>query len=193
MFNQQTRRMPVAGLGTWLSSEAEADDMVDAALEAGIRLIDNSILYENEAAIGKTLRRWIDTGRLKRRDLFVASKLPIMGMEPCLVEFYVDMSLKNLGLEYFDLYLIHTPFGIERDDASGGFKMVDGKVGYIITPFSPSRRYALCTYHRNINPHRHSHEPCAFSIPFPPLYREFGMHHWHSNIGCRVAISPCIF
>ena len=48
--------MPVAGLGTWLSSEAEADDMVDAALEAGIRLIDNSILYENEAAIGKTLR-----------------------------------------------------------------------------------------------------------------------------------------
>ena len=165
--------------------------MVDAALEAGIRLIDNSILYENEAAIGKTLRRWIDTGRLKRRDLFVASKLPIMGMEPCLVEFYVDMSLKNLGLEYFDLYLIHTPFGIERDDASGGFKMVDGKVGYIITPFSPFP--AICTmHHRNINPHRHSHEPCAFSIPFPPLYQEFGMHHG-SNIGCRVAISSCIF
>lgn len=117
----------MAGLGTWLSSEAEADDQVDAALEAGIRLIDNSILYENEAPIGKTLRRWMDTGRLKRKDLFVVSKLPIMGMEPCLVEFYVDMSLKNLGLDYFDLYLIHTPFGIERDDASGGFKMVDGK------------------------------------------------------------------
>ena len=75
------------------------------------------------------LRRWVDTGRLKRKELFVASKLPIMGMEPCLVEFYVDMSLRNLGLDYFDLYLIHTPFGIERDDASGGFKMVDGKVG----------------------------------------------------------------
>ena len=133
LFGRQTRRMPVAGLGTWLSSEAEADDMVDAALEAGIRLIDNSILYENEAAIGKTLKRWVDTGRLKRRELFVASKLPIMGMEPCLVEFYVDMSLRNLGLDYFDLYLIHTPFGIERDDASGGFKMVDGKVD----PFSP--------------------------------------------------------
>ena len=129
--------MPVAGLGTWLSSEAEADDQVDAALEAGIRLIDNSILYENEAPIGKTLRRWMDTGRLKRKDLFVVSKLPIMGMEPCLVEFYVDMSLKNLGLDYFDLYLIHTPFGIERDDASGGFKMVDGKVGY----YSASRMY----------------------------------------------------
>ena len=127
----------MAGLGTWLSSEAEADDQVDAALEAGIRLIDNSILYENEAPIGKTLRRWMDTGRLKRKDLFVVSKLPIMGMEPCLVEFYVDMSLKNLGLEYFDLYLIHTPFGIERDDASGGFKMVDGKVGY----YSASRMY----------------------------------------------------
>ena len=170
--------MPVAGLGTWLSSEAEADDMVDAALEAGIRLIDNSILYENEAAIGKTLRRWIDTGRLKRRDLFVASKLPIMGMEPCLVEFYVDMSLKNLGLEYFDLYLIHTPFGIERDDASGGFKMVDGKVGYIITPFSPFP--AICTmYHRNINPLRHSIR--MNHAHSPPLYREFGMHHWHSN------------
>ena len=133
LFGRQTRRMPVAGLGTWLSSEAEADDMVDAALEAGIRLIDNSILYENEAAIGKTLKRWVDTGRLKRRELFVASKLPIMGMEPCLVEFYVDMSLRNLGLDYFDLYLIHTPFGIERDDASCGFKMVDGKVGGVDT------------------------------------------------------------
>lgn len=58
----------------------------------------------------------------------MVSKLPMMGMEACLVDFYVSMSLKNLGLDYFDLYLIHTPFGIERDDDSGGFKLVDGKV-----------------------------------------------------------------
>ena len=176
--------MPVAGLGTWLSSEAEADDMVDAALEAGIRLIDNSILYENEAAIGKTLKRWVDTGRLKRRELFVASKLPIMGMEPCLVEFYVDMSLRNLGLDYFDLYLIHTPFGIERDDASGGFKMVDGKVRrgrffpHSLSIFPPDMHL------RNIKPRGHSHFPYAFRIPLRSATIEDG-----SNIGRRVPIS----
>ena len=184
LFVLQTRRMPVAGLGTWLSSEAEADDMVDAALEAGIRLIDNSILYENEAAIGKTLKRWVDTGRLKRRELFVASKLPIMGMEPCLVEFYVDMSLRNLGLDYFDLYLIHTPFGIERDDASGGFKMVDGKVD----PFSPQSTLSFHFPPRHafsdIRPRGHSHFPCAFRILLRCAPIENG-----SNIERRVAIS----
>ncbi len=121
--------MPLAGLGTFLSNaEGEAEAMVDAALEAGIRLIDNSVLYDNEEAIGAALKKWMDRGRVRRQDLFIVSKLPMQGMEPCLVEFYVDMSLKNLGLKYFDLYLIHTPFGIERDDASGGFKMVEGKV-----------------------------------------------------------------
>ena len=76
----------------------------------------------------------------------MVSKLPIMGMEPCLVEFYVDMSLRNLGLDYFDLYLIHTPFGIERDDASGGFKMVDGKVGFETIHHTGERNYGRCLY-----------------------------------------------
>jgi diketogulonate reductase-like aldo/keto reductase len=54
--------MPTAGLGTWLCTEGEAEAMMDSALEAGIRLIDNSILYENEAAIGSTLKKWFESG-----------------------------------------------------------------------------------------------------------------------------------
>jgi len=50
--------------------------------------------------------------------LFIVTKLPMAAMQPGRVERFFEMSRKNLGLDYIDLYLIHTPVGLEIDDNS---------------------------------------------------------------------------
>jgi diketogulonate reductase-like aldo/keto reductase len=53
----------------------EVSAAVDAALELGYRHIDTAYMYENEAAVGKTLKKWFDSGRLKREDIFIVTKV----------------------------------------------------------------------------------------------------------------------
>ena len=48
---------------------------VDVALEVGYRHIDTASLYQNEAAIGNTLKKWFDSGKLKREDVFIVTKV----------------------------------------------------------------------------------------------------------------------
>ncbi|GLH13022.1 Aldo-keto reductase AKR2E4 [Gryllus bimaculatus] len=122
------QKMPIVGLGTWQSSVEEVVGAVDAALEAGYRHIDTAYMYQNEAAIGKALKKWLDSGRLKREDLFIVTKLPVVGNRKESVEKYLKRSLAALQLDYVDLYLIHHPVGLlERGeelwptDASGKF------------------------------------------------------------------------
>ena len=54
-------------------------------------------------------------GKVKREDLFITTKLPMMAMHPEDVAPFCDLSLKALGLDYLDLYLIHAPLGVEKD------------------------------------------------------------------------------
>ncbi|GLG98968.1 Aldo-keto reductase AKR2E4 [Gryllus bimaculatus] len=109
-FNGQ--KMPIVGLGTWQSSVEEVVAAVDAALEAGYRHIDTAYMYQNEAAIGKALKKWFDSGRLKREELFIVTKLPPVGNRAESVEKYLKRSLAALQLDYVDLYLIHNPVGL---------------------------------------------------------------------------------
>ena len=64
----QTVSMPQAGLGTWAASQtnnsAEVEATIEAALEAGVRLIDTATVYLNEAAIGKALKKCMDAGKV---------------------------------------------------------------------------------------------------------------------------------
>lgn len=50
-------------------------------------------------------------GKLKREDIFLTTKLPLIGIHPDRVEMFMKKSLKNLGMEYVDLYLVHFPIG----------------------------------------------------------------------------------
>lgn len=63
----QTVSMPQIGLGTWAAGQstdsAEVEATIEAALEAGVRLIDTATVYFNEAAIGKVLKKWMDAGK----------------------------------------------------------------------------------------------------------------------------------
>ena len=65
-------------------------------------------------------------GKIERKDLFIVTKLPMMALRPERVNEYCQYSLKNLGLDYVDLYLIHTPIGLHRDEKTKFIKLYDG-------------------------------------------------------------------
>uniref|UniRef100_K1Q2V0 Aldo-keto reductase family 1 member B10 n=1 Tax=Magallana gigas TaxID=29159 RepID=K1Q2V0_MAGGI len=101
--------MPSVGLGTWQSPKDELKVAVRAALDDGYRHIDTAYSYLNEDAIGEVLQEYIKSGKVKREDLFIVTKLAMIHMEPALVKRSIEMSLKKLQLDYVDLYLIHFP------------------------------------------------------------------------------------
>lgn len=66
--------------------------------------------------IGKALKKLFDSGKIKREELFITTKLPVYGVRPSSVEEYMKKSLENLGLGYVDLYLIHFPVCLNLGD-----------------------------------------------------------------------------
>ena len=95
--------MPQLGLGTWKMTDEEAEISVRTAIEAGYRLIDTAKLYGNEKGVGKGV--W-ESG-LPREEIFVTTKLwPTDFFSP---EKAFEESLKRLGLDYVDMYLVHWP------------------------------------------------------------------------------------
>ncbi|WP_053700890.1 aldo/keto reductase [Streptomyces sp. NRRL F-5755] len=97
--------MPQLGYGVWQVPDDEAFTAVGSALEAGYRSIDTAAIYGNEEGTGKALA----ASGIARDELFVTTKLwnDAQGYDSTLRAF--DESLKKLGLEYVDLYLIHWP------------------------------------------------------------------------------------
>ncbi|XP_034940913.1 1,5-anhydro-D-fructose reductase [Chelonus insularis] len=108
------RNMPILGFGTWQATKEELTAALDNALAAGYRHIDTAPVYENEEVIGEVLERWIHSGKIKREDLFIVTKVPPTGHRPGGVSKWIDKSLNALRLSYLDLYLIHTPFSFEE-------------------------------------------------------------------------------
>jgi alcohol dehydrogenase (NADP+) len=105
-------RMPAIGLGTFGSDRFSPDDIAAAvvgAAEVGYRHFDCASVYGNEQLIGGSLTQ-IMAGGIKREDLWVTSKLWNDKHAPADVAPTVEKSLRDLGLDYLDLYLIHWPF-----------------------------------------------------------------------------------
>ena len=107
--------MPWLGLGTWQARGGEVKAACKWALEAGYRSIDTAYIYSNEAEVGEAVR---ESG-VKRSDVFITTKLwndyLRKGPDECLKAF--DVSLKQLGMDYVDLYLIHWPVAGKYKDA----------------------------------------------------------------------------
>jgi diketogulonate reductase-like aldo/keto reductase len=97
--------MPQLGFGVFQVPDAETTAAVSAALHAGYRSIDTAALYGNEAGVGKALA----ASGLDRDELFITTKVwnSEQGYDKTLRAF--DASMKKLGLEQLDLYLIHWP------------------------------------------------------------------------------------
>ena len=96
--------IPVLGLGVWQIAKRETAQAVQWALEAGYRHIDTATIYRNEEAVGDGLR----ASGLPREEVFVTTKFFPRSDDP---DRELAASLRRLGLDYVDLYLIHWPAG----------------------------------------------------------------------------------
>lgn len=96
---------PQLGFGVFQIPNDETTKAVKAALDAGYRSIDTAAIYKNEEGVGEALR----TSGVAREDIFLTTKLwnSEQGYDSTLRAF--DESLKKLGTDYLDLYLIHWP------------------------------------------------------------------------------------
>jgi len=100
------RRMPALGLGVYRCQPGEETyNAVKWALEFGYRLVDTAAYYRNEESVGKAIR---DSG-IPREELWVTTKLPGHGHGYEDTIRLCETSLEKLGLDYIDLYLIHSP------------------------------------------------------------------------------------
>jgi len=98
--------IPYIGLGTFKAPEGgETYDAVKWAIETGYRHIDTAAVYKNEASVGKAVK---DSG-IARSDIFITTKLWNEDMRQDNQLNAIDDSLKRLGTDYVDLYLIHWP------------------------------------------------------------------------------------
>lgn len=99
--------MPAIGFGVFQVSEKETERVVSDALEVGYRMIDTAASYFNEQQVGNAIRQ----SGLRREDLFITTKLWVQDHEYDDTLRAFDTSMKKLGLDYLDLYLIHKPYG----------------------------------------------------------------------------------
>lgn len=105
--------VPQLGLGTWKAAPGVVAKIVQSALEAGYTSIDCACDYGNEEEVGTGIRAGLASTGLKREDIFVTSKLWNTYHRPEHVQPACQRSLKDLGLQYLDLYLIHFPISLK--------------------------------------------------------------------------------
>ncbi|MCT4478878.1 aldo/keto reductase [Peribacillus frigoritolerans] len=103
-------KMPWFGLGVFKVEEGpELVNAVKVAIKHGYRSIDTAAIYENEEGVGQGIREGLKEAGISREELFVTSKVwnADLGYESTIAAY--EKSLKKLGLDYLDLYLIHWP------------------------------------------------------------------------------------
>jgi len=101
-------KMPVLGFGVYqIADAAECEQAVLDAIYTGYRLIDTAMSYHNEEAVGQAVKKC----GVPRNELFITTKLWLADAGYDKTKRAFETSLKKLGLNYLDLYLIHQPVG----------------------------------------------------------------------------------
>lgn len=104
--------MPAIGLGTWQSQPGAVEMAVEWALRCGYRHIDTAFAYGNEKEVGQGIR----ASGVPREEIWLTTKLDNDWHHRVLQA--IDESLKNLGVDYVDLYLMHWPASLDPNDQS---------------------------------------------------------------------------
>ncbi|XP_042900324.1 aldo-keto reductase family 1 member B1 [Parasteatoda tepidariorum] len=108
--------MPLIGLGTWKSKPGEVFEAVKCAIQCGYRHIDCALAYENEEEVGNAIKEKIADKTVTRQDIFVTTKAWNTFHRREKVIESCKRSLKDLQLDYVDLFLIHWPIAYKEGD-----------------------------------------------------------------------------
>ena len=168
--------IPILGYGTFQIPSSIAEECVLNALSVGYRMIDTAAAYFNEKEIGRAIKK----SKISREEIFVVTKVWIQdaGYENTMKAFYT--SLKNLDLDYIDLYLIHQPYG----DYYGSWKAMEelyrkGKIRAIgVCNFSMERfvdLYMNCTI-----------KPMVNQIEFHPFFQQNQVQNLLKDYNCQI-------
>src|SRR5271165_748855 len=115
-LNHGSGAMPALGFGTLIPDPVATRNATKAALEAGFRLLDTAERYRTEKEVGEAMQEVFKSGKIKREDVFVVTKLWNTNHRPERVKPAFEASRKKLQLDFVDLYLIHTPFAFQPGD-----------------------------------------------------------------------------
>ncbi|WP_316859575.1 aldo/keto reductase [uncultured Cohaesibacter sp.] len=132
--------MPAVGLGVYRSSPEDTVGAVKAALAAGYRMIDTAAAYRNEAQVSQAVRE----NGIARSDIFIQTKLWVSDYSYDGAMHGFERSMKKLGFDYLDLYLLHQPAPAEFERTVGAYKaaeklMAEGRIRAIgVSNFSPA-------------------------------------------------------
>jgi len=115
-LNNGSGSLPAVGFGTLFDNPAISAEVVSHALQSGYRHFDCAERFGNEALVGDALKAFMDTGKARREDLFISSKLWNNNHHPERVLPAFEASCQRLQVDYLDCYLIHTPFAFRAGD-----------------------------------------------------------------------------
>jgi len=140
-----SKKLPLVALGTWQSKKGEVVSAIKAAIDAGYRHIDCASNYLNEDEVGDTLAELFQNKVVTREDIFITSKLNNPYHHKEHVKEHLLKTLKDLNLEYLDLWLMHWPVAfayVPFDTNKRGFDSdydPDGCSKIDLTPYGGSK------------------------------------------------------
>jgi diketogulonate reductase-like aldo/keto reductase len=115
-LNHGSGAIPAVGFGTLIPDPVATKRATKTALEVGFRHLDCAERYRNEEAVGDAMQDAFKSGKVRRGDVFVTTKLWNNNHRPERVKSAFDASRRRLQLDYIDCYLIHTPFAFRPGD-----------------------------------------------------------------------------
>jgi diketogulonate reductase-like aldo/keto reductase len=169
--------MPAFGLGVYQSTPEQTVGAVESAIANGYRMIDTAAAYFNEREVGEGIRH----SGIDRAELFVQTKLWISdyGAERALRAF--DVSLRKLGLDYVDLYLLHWPMPTEWERTVASYQaaerlLAEGRVRAIgVCNFGPRHLDDLIA--------RTEVVPAVNQVELHPYFTQRALREAHARLG----------
>ena len=177
-------QMPQLGFGVFQIPVAETKQAVRDAITAGYRSIDTARIYGNEAETGAAINEAVAAGEVAREDIFLTTKLFIQDFDEAKAAAAIDDSLQNAGQDYFDLILLHQPYG----DVYGAWRALAeaqaaGKVKNIgISNFYPAKFIEFV----NVVEQAGLPKPQINQVEFHPFYQEKVAREWHAKYGVQM-------